>query len=216
MYVKTRMTTNPYTVSPDTSVVEAYELLRKHKIRRLPVLAKGKLIGIVTDRELQRVSPSTATSLSIFEVNYLLSKTKVKDAMTKGPLVTVNENALLEEAAVLMRENKIGALPVVDENNKLVGIITETNIFDAFTDLMGMRERGTRITVEAEDAPGRLSDVAKIISSFGVNISRIAVYSGSGSTSSIVIRINSLNTEEIEKALETNGYKIVHMLKNQS
>ncbi len=81
---------------------------------------------------------------------------------------------------------------------------------------MGIRERGTRITVDAEDAPGKLSDVAKIISSFGVNISRIAVYRGSGNTSSMVIRINSLNTDEIENALEANGYKIIHILKNQN
>ncbi len=121
MYVKTRMTANPYTVSSDTSVAEAYELLRKHNIRRLPVMDHGKLIGIVTDRELERVSPSVATSLSIFEVNYLLSKAKVKDAMTRGPLITVNENALLEEAAVLMRDNKIGALPVVDAQGNWLG-----------------------------------------------------------------------------------------------
>ncbi len=185
MYVKTRMTANPYTVTPDTSVTDAYALLRKHNIRRLPVVEKGKLVGIVTDRELQKVSPSTATSLSIVEVNYLLSKTKVKDAMSRAPLITIGEDSLLEEAAVLMQDNKIGALPVVNRGGKLVGIITETNIFDAFTDLMGIRERGTRITVEAEDAPGKLSDVARIISSFGVNIGRIAVYHGSGSTSSM-------------------------------
>lgn len=215
MYVKSRMTANPYTVSPDTPVTEAYELLRKHQIRRLPVVENGKLIGIVTDRELQRVSPSTATSLSIFEVNYLLSKTKVRDAMTKGPLITVNENKLVEEAAVLMRDHSVGALPVVNDDDRLVGIITETNIFDAFTDLMGIREHGARITVEAEDTPGTLSAVSKIISSFGVNIRRIAVYGGGGNKCNVIIRLNSTNTTEIEKALEENGYRIVHILKNQ-
>lgn len=214
MYVKLKMTANPYTVTPDTNVVDAYELLHQHKIRRLPVVDKGKLVGIVTEKELQQVSPSKATTLSVYEINYLLAKTKVKDAMYPNPICTTPD-ALLEEAAVLMRDNNVGALPVID-HGKLVGIITETDIFDAFTELMGIRDIGTRITVEAKDSPGILSELANIISSFGVNITRIAVYQGEyKDTSDVVIRMSTLETEKIEEALEHHGYKIIHKLKNQ-
>ena len=214
MYVKLKMTANPYTVTPDTNVVDAYALLHQHKIRRLPVVDNGELVGIVTEKELQQVSPSKATALSVYEINYLLAKTKVKDAMYSHPISTTPD-ALLEEAAVLMRDNNVGALPVVDQG-KLVGIITETDIFDAFTELMGIRDIGTRLTVEAKDSPGILSELANIISSFDVNITRIAVYRGEyKGTSDVVIRMSTLDTEKIEQALESRGYKIVHILKNQ-
>jgi len=123
------MTSNPYTISPDATIAEALDIMRSHKVRRLPVVKSGKLVGIVTEREMLEVSPSKATTLSVFELNYLLAKTKVSAVMTKD-VITISPDALLEEAALLMRDNTVGALPVV-ENGKLVGIITETNIFDA-------------------------------------------------------------------------------------
>ncbi|SMB79268.1 acetoin utilization protein AcuB [Desulfonispora thiosulfatigenes DSM 11270] len=212
MFVKSRMTANPYTISPKDIITDAFEIMSKHKIRRLPVLEGGKLVGIVTEKELQKVTPSNATTLSIYEVNYLLAKATVKDAMSKNP-IAISEDALLEEAAILMRDNRIGALPVM-RGDKLVGIITETDIFDAFIDLLGFRDAGTRITVEAKDVPGSLSEMSSILKSFGVNVSHIAVYKGSGSTSDVIIRINSSNTTEIEQALMERGYKVIHVLKS--
>lgn len=213
MYVKTRMTTHPITVTSDTSVAAAYELLKEHKIRRLPVVDNGKLVGIVTERELQELTPSKATTLSVHEINYLLAKSKVKDAMSKD-VVTTAPDDLLEEAAVLMRDNRVSALPVL-EGDKVVGIITETDIFDSFTELMGLRVRGTRITIEAENSPGTLGKIANMIGDFGVNIIRLAVYQGDGDRCQVVIRINSVNTEDIEKALEDAGYPIVHISRNE-
>ncbi len=213
MFVKNRMATNPYTISSHDTITDAYEMMSQHKIKRLPVVDNGKLVGIITSRELQQVTPSKATSLSIYEINYLLSKTTVGSVMTKE-LITVSPDALLEEAAVLMRDNGIGALPVL-EGDKLVGIITETEVFDSFIDLLGFRDPGSRITVEAQDIPGALSDLASIFGSFGVNVSHVAVYKGSGITCDVVLRINSTNTAEIEKALTAHGFRIVHILKNE-
>mgnify|MGYP000194268338 CR=1 FL=1 len=212
MYVKNRMTANPYTVSPDATIAEALDLMRKNNIRRLPVVKNGKLVGIVTEREMMEITPSKATTLSIFELNYLLAKTKVSAVMTKE-VITVSPDALLEEAAVLMRDNRVGALPVVD-NGKLVGIITETNIFDAFVDLLGFRETGTRISVEVEDSPGILAQVAGVIKDFGANITHLVVYRSKTGKSDIVIRVNTINTDDMVQALESHGYKVTSILKN--
>ncbi|HHW90777.1 MAG TPA: CBS domain-containing protein [Clostridiales bacterium] len=212
MNVRSRMTSNPHIISPDATIAEALELMRKNNVRRLPVVKNGALVGIVTEREIQEVSPSKATTLSIFELNYLLSKTKVSAVMTKD-VITVTPDTLLEEAAVLMRDNRIGALPVV-ESNKVVGIITETNIFDAFVDLLGFREIGTRITVEVEDTPGILADVAGVIKGFGANITHLVVYRSSLGKSVIVIRVNTTNTDDMIIALEKQNYKVTSILKN--
>lgn len=212
MYVKNRMTANPYTIVLDAPISDAIELMREKNLKRVPVVDGDKVVGILTAGDIQRVSPTKATSLSIFEINYLLSKTKVKDAMTKNAL-TVSPDALLEEAAVLMRENRISTLPVV-KDNKLVGIITESDIFDAFIDLLGFRDEGSRITVDALDVPGALADIAEIFRKFNANITHIAAYRGSGGKSDVVVRTNTVNTDAIEKELDKQGYKIVHMIKN--
>ncbi len=157
----------------------------KHGIRRLPVVKDGKLVGIVTKEDIERYSPSKATSLSMGEITYLLSKTKIKQIMTKD-LVTISPDALLEEAATLMRDQKVGFLPVVD-GDKLVGIITESDIFDAFIELLGFREKGTRLTVEASDEPGILARLTGIFAQYRANITRVAVYRGTDGTSSVVV-----------------------------
>jgi acetoin utilization protein AcuB len=134
--------------------------------------------------------------------------------MTKDPL-TITPDALLEDAALLMRENKISALPVVEGDDTLIGIITESDIFDAFLDLMGFRDMGTRITIQARNEPGVLANVTAIFHSFKFNINHIAVYGGSSAVCDVVIRFNAFNTEELEKVLEERDYKIVHILRSQ-
>lgn len=212
MYVKNRMTSNPYTVSPDTTIAEALELMRHNGIRKLPVVKGGELVGIVTEREMLEVSPSKATTLSVFEVNYLLGKTKVSQAMTKD-LVTITPDSLLEEAALLMRDNNISTLPVL-EGEKLCGIITETDIFNAFIELMGFSDIGARIAVEAQNSPGILADIAQVIKEYGVNITHIAIYGGESGSSDVVIRVNTQNTDKIVETLENHGYKVISVLKN--
>jgi acetoin utilization protein AcuB len=212
MIVKSRMTSNPYTISPDATIAEALEIMRKNNIRRLPVVKNGKLIGIVTEREVLEVSPSKATTLSVFELNYLLSRTKVNTVMTRD-VITVTPDTLLEEAAVLMRDNSIGALPVI-QDEKVVGIITETNIFDAFIDLLGFRDSGTRISVEVEDSPGILANVANVIKGFGANITHLVVYRSETGKSDIVIRVNTTDTDNMILAIESQGYRVTSVLKN--
>jgi acetoin utilization protein AcuB len=213
MFVKNKMTANPFTISPDQTIPEAHEIMTKHKVKRLPVMKKGKLVGIVSKEDILQASPSKATTFSMGEITYLLSKTKISQIMSKD-IITISSNALLEEAATIMRDNEISFLPVVDDG-KLVGIITETNIFDAFIELLGFREPGTRLTVEAEDSPGIMSNITSIIGNYGANITHVAVYRGGHGKSAIVIGINTLNTDEIEKSIEEKGFKILYKLQNK-
>jgi acetoin utilization protein AcuB len=213
MFVKNKMTGNPFTISPDQTIPEAQEIMMQHDVRRLPVIKNGKLLGIVSKEDIERYSPSKATSLSMGEIIYLLSKTKIKQIMSKD-LITISPNALLEEAAILMRDNRVGFLPVVDEG-KLVGIITESDIFDSFIELLGFREQGTRLTIEVVDEPGIMSNLTSIIGEYGANITRVAVYRGATGKSAIVVGINSYNTAEIEKAIEEHGFTIMYKIQNQ-
>lgn len=213
MYVKSRMTKNPYTIEVKASISDAVALFREKGLKRLPVVDGEKVVGILTQSDIQKVSPTKATSLSIFEINYLLTKLTVKDAMSKN-VITIEAESLLEEAAVIMREKRIGTLPVV-EGGKLVGIITESDIFDAFIDLLGFKDNGSRITVEAKDVPGAMADIAEIFESLNVNITHIAVFSGEGFRD-VVIRSETVDTSEIEKKLNEQGYKVKHVLKNNN
>ena len=205
MLVKNRMTLNPYTVAPDSSVAEAYAIMQEHGFHRLPVMKQNKLVGIVTQKDLQRVSPSEATSLSVFEINYLLAKMTVADAMKKDP-ITIQDEELVETAAVLMRERHIGALPVM-RGDRLVGIITDMDIFDAFIDMMGARDGGARLVVRMKDEPGAALEVFTIISQFRVNIRHMALNNGRNGAE-ILFRLDTDDCEEIKKAILAKGYEI--------
>jgi len=211
MFVRDRMTKNPYTIPSSTTIADAVALFREKGFRRFPVVDNGKLVGILTKEDIQTVSPTKATSLSIFEVNYFLSKITIKEAMTKK-VITIEADNLLEEAAVKMREHKISTLPVM-ENGKLVGIITESDIFEAFIDLLGFKERGSRITIETKDVPGGIADISEIFYSFNINITHIAMYAGDG-VRDLIIRSSVLDTSELEKRIKEKGYKIKHVLIN--
>jgi len=156
------------------------------------------------------VSPSSATSLSVFELNYLLSRLQVKDAMTKNPR-TITPDATLEEAALIMRENNVGALPVM-ENGKLVGIITESDIFDAFIELMGLRQTGTRIVIDVENRLGVVADVTDVIKSHGINIISLACHCREeGTSGELVLRLDTQDPKELLADLEKRGYRVVHV-----
>lgn len=209
MLVRERMTPSPICITKQTTIATALQLMRENKVRRLPVMNGGKLVGIVTDRDLSEVSPSPATSLSIFELNYLLAKTSIGDILpTDQKLITVSPDEFLEAAALILRDNKIGAVPVV-ENEKLVGIITETNIFDAFIEIMGLRQSGYRITFNVvEDKPGILADITGTIAYHGGNITHVNAYGESGNTT-IVFRIDQGDIKEIMAALKKLGYECI-------
>lgn len=206
MYVKDYMSTDPITVGPQDKVGDALELLRDHSVRRLPVVSKGKLVGIVTKADLFKASPSPATSLSIHEINYLFPQIKIRDIMTKE-VVTVSPDTPLEEAAVMMREKKFGTLVVV-EKDKVVGLITESDLFKAFIDVFGFERPGVRINVEFEDAVGTLGKLSSLISSMGIYIiSLVMTYPKEGRVSG-VLRLRTEDKEQVVAALKKEGYEV--------
>jgi acetoin utilization protein AcuB len=153
------MTKNPITITPAASISEALDLMLRNKVHRFPVLdKKGKLVGIVTHKDLLHASPSSVTSLSVWEMTYLLSQVTVKEAMTKE-VITVCEDCPIEEAASLMADNNIGALPVM-RDDRVVGIITESDLFKVFLELFGTREKGVRMTFLGPNVKGSLAEIS--------------------------------------------------------
>lgn len=209
MFVKNRMSKDPFTIPSNTTISDAVALFKEKEFNGFPIVDNGKLVGLLTKGDIQTVSPTKATSLSIFEVNYFLSTITIKEAMTKK-VITIEADSLLEEAAILMRKNKISTLPVM-EKGKLVGIITESDILDAFIDLLGFRDKGSRITIEVKDVPGGVSEISEIFYSFDVNITHMAIFAGDG-IRDVVIRVPISDISEIEKKLNEKGYKIKHLL----
>lgn len=212
MLVGERMTPRPITVTEDTSLPEALELMRKEKIRRLPVLDKhGKLVGIVTELDLLRASPSPATTLSIYEMPYLLSKVKMREIMTRE-VITVTEDTPIEEAARIMADHKIGGLPVM-RGDKLVGIITETDIFKLMLELFGARQNGIRVTLSVPDEKGVLARVTSKIAEIGGNILSLGTAMGEDpSTSTLVIRVADVSEKVLVEALNSlgGGIRVTH------
>ncbi|MCD6137662.1 MAG: CBS domain-containing protein [Deltaproteobacteria bacterium] len=170
MLVKKWMTTELITVSEDTSIMKASILMKEKKIRSLPVLNKrGKLVGIISDRDLRDAAPSKATMLDVYELNYLLSSMKISDIMTKN-VVFVRPDETVEFAAVLMLENKISSLPVINEEDDLVGIITQTDIFKVLINIAGVYGGGIQFAFSLEDRPGSIKEPADVIRSYGGSI----------------------------------------------
>ncbi|NPV92442.1 MAG: CBS domain-containing protein [Firmicutes bacterium] len=209
MFVRDRMSPNPITISPKATIAEAVEMMKKKQIRRIPVVEGERLVGFITDKDLSEASPSTATTLSIFEINYLLAKTKVSDILKKDrPTYTIHPDATVEECALLMNDLKIYGVPVVEDNN-LVGIITETDIFNAFIDIMGIRSPGVRIHLHVPDRPGMVADVTRIIADHGANISHIVSDSNDDGTMGLVIRLQVADCREIVKDLKEHGFQVI-------
>jgi acetoin utilization protein AcuB len=186
MLVRDWMTHDPQTVSATTPVLEAMQRLREGGFRRLPVVQEGRLVGIVTDRDLKEATPSKATTLSIYELNYLLSKLLVKDVMVAG-VITVAPDDPIEHAALLMEEHRVSGLPVVD-GAAIVGIVTITDLLRAFVGFLGLREGGFRVTLGLPDAPGMLARVAAAGPPSNI-IAVVATGDGAGGPGRMVLRV---------------------------
>ena len=210
MFVVNRMTKHPVTVSSATKVDEAIHLLKKHNIRRLPVVDDGKLVGIVTDKDLMRVTPSAATTLAKYEINSLLSGISVGEIMSKS-VISVNESAPIEEAALLMSRNRVSGLPVTSDVGAVVGVITETDIFDAFVNIMDLEEGKTRITLEVADKVGVVCDLAGIVSEAGYNIDSFVTCRKEGGKYDIIMRGDFEDTDALAAALAAHGYVVQHI-----
>jgi len=201
MLVRDWMTPNPTTITPDTPVLDAIKLLKDQGYRRLPVVDGGKLVGIVTDKDLKDAMPSKATTLSVWELNYLLSKLTVAEVMAK-PVITVEADEPLEEAALLMEEYRIGGLPVMEKGN-LVGIITITDVLKAFIEVMGLKEGGLRLTLDVADEPGALERLGAAVKPS--NIVSVATAGRRDGKRIVVIRVTGEQIETVVDRLKAAG-----------
>lgn len=209
MLVRMWMSDEVITVPVEMPIMEAAELMKREGIRRLPVVHKEELVGIVAQGDIQEASPSDATSLSIWELNYLLARITVGEIMTRE-VVTVPPETPVEEAAALMRERKVGGLPVV-EDGKLAGIITESDIFEAMIDVMGIRKGGTRLTLELEDRPGVLCEALGLIQKHRVNVLSVVTCEECPAPPGygvVVIRLATADAEAIVDDLKGAGIAI--------
>ena len=210
MLVRDRMTLNPVTVAPDVSVTEALRLMNERKIRRLPVVdSAGKLVGIVSDRDLLLASPSPATSLAIWEIHDLLAKLTIGKTMTRE-VISIPEDTPLEEAARIMVDRKIGGLPVM-RGGELVGIISESDLFKTLLELLGGRRQGVRITVSTTGAKGTLADLAGTISGVGGDIVGVGVaeVSAGGGTWVNTIKVQGVAKEKLVEAMRPHVLEIM-------
>ena len=169
MAVKDFMTRKVVYISPNTTIAHAADMMREQKLHRLPVIENDQLVGLVTEGTIAEASPSKATSLSIYEMNYLLNKTKVGDVMIRD-VVTISQFASLEDATYLMLKNKIGILPVMD-NEQLYGVITDRDIFKAFLEVSGYGEEGVRLRFVTENKVGVLEQIIRLLVEENLNIS---------------------------------------------
>lgn len=207
MLVRDRMTLNPITIKPDSSVTDALRLMNEKKIRRLPVLdGEGKLVGIVSDRDLLLASPSPATSLAVWEIHDLLSKLTVDKSMTPK-VITVSEDTPLEEAARVMVDNKIGGLPVM-RGSELVGIISESDLFKTLLELLGGRRQGVRITVVTHGAKGTLAEMTSAIYQAGGNIVGLGFSEIDGDRWVNTFKVQGVSKEQLVEAMRSHVLEI--------
>ncbi|MGD0174981.1 MAG: CBS and ACT domain-containing protein [Anaerolineales bacterium] len=212
MLVKDRMTSNPMVIGPDASHPEALRMLHKEKFSYLPVVNKsGKLVGIVTETDLLHAAPSSATSLSIYEMNYLLSNLKVHEVMS-SPVITIPEDTPIEEAARLMIEKSIGCLPVM-RGNQLVGVITETDIFKTFVEILGQGTGVLRITLRSPDQPGELARLTGVIAKLGGNIHAVASFHSEDLQHVFfTFRIDGVEEDVLIPALKEMGEQVIRVV----
>jgi acetoin utilization protein AcuB len=200
MFVGERMSRPVISISPEESINEVLAMFKREHIRRAPVINAGKLVGIVSERDLLNASPSSATTLSVWEMNYLISKVKVKDVMTKKVL-TVDKDTPIEEAARIMADRKIGGLPVVS-SGKVVGIITETDLFKIFLELMGARQNAIRLTATVPEQPGELAKITKAIANNGGDFVSFGMFSGPDANSKVLtFKVQGMKKEKVREVL---------------
>ncbi len=211
MLVKERMSRHPITIRPDVSLHEALNLMHEEGIRRLPVLDKeGKLVGIVLEKDLLYASPSPATTLSVYEMNYLISRIMVEELMTRNVIV-VEEDCPLEEAARIMVDNDIGGLPVM-RGDTLVGMITESDLFKIFAELLGSRVWGLRVTIKVQEGRGVLARLTEALAAQGGNIVALGTFWGDDPTNrEIAFKVQGIEKEKMEEILHDLDAELVDL-----
>jgi acetoin utilization protein AcuB len=200
MLVREWMASDVLTVDENTSMMKALHLMKENNIRRLPVVTRGSLVGIISDRDLKEASPSKATTLDVHELYYLLAEIKVKEIMTKNPF-TVHPDETVERAAVIMLEHKVSGLPVVNSKSELVGLITQSDVFRAFVNITGIYKGGVQFAFSLDDKPGSIKEVADTIREHGGRM--VSILSSTDmvaeGTRNVYIRVRDLAPEELKK-----------------
>jgi acetoin utilization protein AcuB len=216
MLVRDRMTPDPICGRPEMPVTEAQALMNQHKIRHLPILDEGgQLVGLVTQRALLKALPSDTSHFSRFEVSYVLAKIKVREVMVTHVL-TIREDTAIEEAARIMADERIGCLPVLREG-RLIGIITDNDLFTTMVDLLGARRSGVRITVLQPDRPGEVARISTAIAGRGGNLTAYVTYPTRDSAIwASVLKVNSLPREQAVATLrELDGIRVQDVRETQ-
>ena len=208
MYIRDIMTTNVVTIPSSTSIAEARRIMEAHGFSRLPVVDKGKLVGMVTARGLDQVAPSKATSLTMWELSYLLSKTTVKEIMVRD-VITASPDTTVEEAVALAQSHKVGALVVI-EGGRVVGITTTRDLFyKMFNPILGLGEAGTRIEVFGGGEGKALEEVVALINRRGLKIVTLHIITPPGKTEkSVVVHLGTEDVGQMVADLEGRGYKV--------
>ncbi len=204
MLVREWMVKEVITVTLDTSVLKASKMLKDHNIRRLPVVnANNMIIGIVSDRDIKDASPSKATTLDMHELHYLLSELKISDVMTEAP-VTIKPTDTVETAALLMEEKGFGSLPVVDEENKIVGIITDNDLFKIYVEVTGSRYGGMQLCLKLEDVPGSTIPLLDMLHAHGANLVTLlsAEVPGEKNMRKLYVHLRPMDRSEGNKLIE--------------
>lgn len=201
MLVNERMSHPVITVSPDTPIMDALRLMESEHIRRTPVVKDGKLVGIVAQKDLLNASPSPVTSLSVWEIHDLVSKITVRRVMTPK-VITVQEDTPLEEAARLMADHKIGGLPVLN-HERITGIITETDLFKTFLEMLGAREKGVRLSALVVNKPGEIAQMSQAIFEAGGNIVALGTFAGDDlATAILTLKVIGLSEAELQEVVK--------------
>ncbi len=211
MIVRNRMKADPVVLKKEDSLRKAMSIFQKEGFRHIPVVDRGKVVGMVTDQDLHRITGGPTPTASIQELHYVLEKVKVEEFMTKDPF-TVSPETYVEDAAQILYEKKIGALPVV-ENNYLVGIITKNDILETFLDILGLTTPGKRVEVVLEDRTGALSDATRVIKDLGVYlISGVTMPQKTKGKRHTLFRVAPDQVERVKEALRKSGPPVISVM----
>jgi len=207
MLVRKKMNTKVMTITQDKPATIAKKILTENNIRHLPVVTGKHLIGLVTNMDIRKAEASPIPSLGSHELNYLLDKITVGEIMTRN-VITIAPDISVEEAATLLHDNKIGCLPVV-ENGALAGMLTENDVMEILIEVMGMKEKGSRMEILVDDKPGALADLTRIIKEYNVNIiSLITDTAEEPGKRLVVFKLRTFYFEPIRKAMEEAGFNV--------
>jgi len=208
MLVGERMSHPVITMRADMPIIDALNMMKREHVRRTPVIKDGKLVGIISEKDLLNATPSAATTLSVWEMNYLLSKIPVSEVMTQNVL-TVTEDTPIEEAARIMADNKVGGLPVL-RGDEIIGIISETDLFKVMLEMMGARERGVRVTIMVHDRPGGLAEITQAIATAGGNFISFGTFLGDTPTKALItFKVEGIDQAKVKEILTPLVEKLV-------